>query len=104
MPYSEQGQIGIVNDPMAGKLSRPVTAIIGAFETISSSTIGRSRVLKLSLAGAAPTAHIIAELEKKGINPVHVYGLTCVSLFILWYNYLTFVDHILKRGEPEQPA
>ncbi|KAG2023311.1 AMP binding protein [Coprinopsis cinerea AmutBmut pab1-1] len=49
-------QIGIINDPLARKLSRPVTAII---------------------AGAAPTAHLIAELEKKGINPVHVYGLTC---------------------------
>ncbi|TFK30585.1 AMP-dependent synthetase and ligase [Coprinopsis marcescibilis] len=50
-------QIGIINDPLARKLppSRPVTAII---------------------AGAAPTAHLIAELEKKGIKPVHVYGLT----------------------------
>ncbi|KAH6917238.1 AMP-dependent synthetase and ligase [Coprinopsis sp. MPI-PUGE-AT-0042] len=50
-------QIGIVNDPLARPLpsSRPVTAIV---------------------AGAAPTAHLIAELEKKGIHPVHVYGLT----------------------------
>ncbi|KAJ2928934.1 hypothetical protein H1R20_g8292, partial [Candolleomyces eurysporus] len=48
-------QIGIINDPLARELSRPVTAII---------------------AGAAPTAHLIAELERKGINPVHVYGLT----------------------------
>ncbi|KAL0950993.1 hypothetical protein HGRIS_007738 [Hohenbuehelia grisea] len=48
-------QIGIVNDPDARKLPRPITAII---------------------AGAAPTAHLIGELEKKGISPVHVYGLT----------------------------
>ncbi len=39
------------------------------------------RVLKHNLylqliAGAAPTAHLIAELEKIDINPVHVYGLT----------------------------
>jgi len=27
-------------------------------------------------AGAAPTPHLISELEKKGIKPVHVYGLT----------------------------
>ncbi|KAK2461801.1 hypothetical protein APHAL10511_006264 [Amanita phalloides] len=48
-------QIGIVNDPLAQRLPQTVTAII---------------------AGAAPTPHLIAELEKKGINPVHVYGLT----------------------------
>lgn len=53
-------QIGIVNDPAAGKLPRPISTI---------------------LAGAAPTAHLIGELEKKGINPVHVYGLTCVFYF-----------------------
>jgi len=29
-------------------------------------------------AGAAPTAHLIAELEQTGIKPVHVYGLTYV--------------------------
>ncbi|KAF8898581.1 hypothetical protein BD779DRAFT_1431789 [Infundibulicybe gibba] len=49
-------QIGIVNDPLARKLPRPVTAII---------------------AGAAPTPHLIGELEKVGMKPVHVYGLTC---------------------------
>lgn len=27
-------------------------------------------------AGAAPTAHLISELEKLGFKPVHVYGLT----------------------------
>ncbi|KAF8740552.1 hypothetical protein AX14_008165 [Amanita brunnescens Koide BX004] len=43
-------QIGIVNDPLAQKLAQPVTAII---------------------AGAAPTPHLIAELEKKGINPTY---------------------------------
>ncbi|PPQ89595.1 LOW QUALITY PROTEIN: hypothetical protein CVT25_012340 [Psilocybe cyanescens] len=48
-------QIGIVNDPKAQKPPQPVTAII---------------------AGAAPTAHLIAELQKIGIEPVHVYGLT----------------------------
>lgn len=31
-------------------------------------------------AGAAPTAHLIAELQKIGIEPVHVYGLTSVCL------------------------
>ncbi|PFH54617.1 hypothetical protein AMATHDRAFT_134062 [Amanita thiersii Skay4041] len=48
-------QVGVVNDPLARKLPQKVTAVI---------------------AGAAPTPHLIAELEKKGINPVHVYGLT----------------------------
>jgi len=48
-------QIGIVNDPAAQKPPHPISAII---------------------AGAAPTAHLIGELEKKGISPVHVYGLT----------------------------
>ncbi|KDR85144.1 hypothetical protein GALMADRAFT_233793 [Galerina marginata CBS 339.88] len=48
-------QIGIVNDPLAQRPPQPITAII---------------------AGAAPTAHLIAELEKTGIKPVHVYGLT----------------------------
>jgi len=48
-------QIGIVNDPLARPLPHPVTAIV---------------------AGAAPTAHLLAELEKKGIKAVHVYGLT----------------------------
>ncbi|PPQ67361.1 hypothetical protein CVT24_011544 [Panaeolus cyanescens] len=43
-------QIGIVNDPQAQQPKQSVTAII---------------------AGAAPTAHLIAELEKKGIKPVH---------------------------------
>ncbi|KAF5337366.1 hypothetical protein D9611_003317 [Ephemerocybe angulata] len=51
-------QIGIVNDPQAQKLKRPVVAII---------------------AGAAPTPHLIGELEKTGIKPVHVYGLTSLS-------------------------
>ncbi|KAJ3517367.1 hypothetical protein NLJ89_g536 [Agrocybe chaxingu] len=48
-------QIGIVNDPQARRPPQHITAII---------------------AGAAPTAHLIAELEKTGIKPVHVYGLT----------------------------
>jgi hypothetical protein len=50
-------QIGIINDPLAKPPPRPVTTIV---------------------AGAAPTAHLIEELEKKGIKPVHVYGLTYV--------------------------
>ncbi|KAJ7783570.1 hypothetical protein DFH07DRAFT_788263 [Mycena maculata] len=48
-------QIGIVNDPAAKPLSRPISAII---------------------AGAAPTASLISSLEAKGIQPIHVYGLT----------------------------
>lgn len=48
-------QIGIVNDPAARPLSRPVTAII---------------------AGSAPTPQVIGQLEQIGITPVHVYGLT----------------------------
>ncbi|EMD38100.1 hypothetical protein CERSUDRAFT_93621 [Gelatoporia subvermispora B] len=46
-------QIGLINAPQARRLPRPVTAII---------------------AGSAPTAHLISELEKIGINPVHTYG------------------------------
>ncbi|KAF9651530.1 AMP-dependent synthetase and ligase [Thelephora ganbajun] len=46
-------QIGLVNYPETEKLLKPVTAII---------------------AGSAPTAHLIASLEKIGINPVHTYG------------------------------
>ncbi|KAG1826116.1 uncharacterized protein BJ212DRAFT_1295378 [Suillus subaureus] len=48
-------QIGIVNDPAARPLPRTISAVI---------------------AGAAPTAHLISQLEQKGIKPVHVYGLT----------------------------
>ncbi|KAM6498250.1 hypothetical protein JOM56_006198 [Amanita muscaria] len=48
-------QIGLVNDPLAQKVPQSVTAVI---------------------AGSAPTPHLIAELEKKGIKPVHVYGST----------------------------
>lgn len=48
-------QIGVVNDPQARRLPQNVTAVI---------------------AGAAPTAHLIAELENIGFKPVHVYGLT----------------------------
>ncbi|KAG1755131.1 uncharacterized protein EDB91DRAFT_274649 [Suillus paluster] len=48
-------QIGIVNDPAARPLPRTISAVI---------------------AGAAPTAQLIAQLEQKGIKPVHVYGLT----------------------------
>ncbi|KDQ63757.1 hypothetical protein JAAARDRAFT_148420 [Jaapia argillacea MUCL 33604] len=48
-------QIGLVNAPQCRPLPRKVTAIV---------------------AGSAPTAHLIGQLEKIGINPVHVYGLT----------------------------
>lgn len=48
-------QIGIVNDPAARPLPRNISAVI---------------------AGAAPTAHLISQLEQKGIKSVHVYGLT----------------------------
>ncbi|KZT71372.1 acetyl-CoA synthetase-like protein [Daedalea quercina L-15889] len=48
-------QIGLINAPQAKNLDRPVTAII---------------------AGSAPTAHLIAELEKRSFRPVHVYGST----------------------------
>nr|GAT47859.1 amp-binding domain [Mycena chlorophos] len=47
--------IGIVNDPAARKLKHSVSAII---------------------AGAAPTASLIGSLERIGIKPIHVYGLT----------------------------
>ncbi|KAF8167952.1 hypothetical protein B0H34DRAFT_647092 [Crassisporium funariophilum] len=53
-PTPRSIQIGIVNHPQARKPPQSVTAII---------------------AGAAPTAHLIAELEKTGIKPVHVYGI-----------------------------
>ncbi|KAG8982975.1 hypothetical protein FRB90_006401, partial [Tulasnella sp. 427] len=48
-------QIGIVNASEARTLDNTITAII---------------------AGAAPTAHLIGELEKKNISVTHVYGLT----------------------------
>ncbi|KAL0575992.1 hypothetical protein V5O48_005992 [Marasmius crinis-equi] len=51
-------QIGIINDPSAKRPQQQITAII---------------------AGAAPTAHLIGSLEKIGIKPVHVYGLTEVT-------------------------
>ncbi|TFY52356.1 hypothetical protein EVG20_g10585 [Dentipellis fragilis] len=52
-------EISIVNHPDARRLDHPVTAII---------------------AGAAPTAQLLGDLEKKGIKPVHVYGLTEVII------------------------
>lgn len=55
-------QIGIVNDPAAKPLSHPVTAIV---------------------AGSAPTAQLIGQLEQIGITPVHVYGLTYVVFLLL---------------------
>lgn len=48
-------QIGVVNAPEARKLDSAIVAII---------------------AGSAPTAHQLGELEQRNIRPVHVYGLT----------------------------
>jgi hypothetical protein len=48
-------QIGLLADPNAKRLTKPVAAI---------------------LAGSAPTASLIGELEKKNIHSVHVYGAT----------------------------
>ncbi|KAJ3542282.1 hypothetical protein NM688_g5987 [Phlebia brevispora] len=48
-------QISLLNAPEARSVPRPVTTIV---------------------AGSAPTAKLIEDLEQKGINPVHVYGLT----------------------------
>ncbi|KAF5356043.1 hypothetical protein D9756_003900 [Leucocoprinus leucothites] len=39
------------------------------------------------IAGAAPTAHLIAELENIGFKPVHVYGLTSVTYGPFTRNY-----------------
>ena len=59
-------QIGLINAPLSRRLEKPINAII---------------------AGSAPTAHLIGELEKRNIKPVHVYGLTCVS--VLSYDFRT---------------
>src|SRR5205814_2161201 len=48
-------QIGIVNDPKAHTLSRPVTCAV---------------------AGAPPSPTLLAKLKELGFRPVHVYGLT----------------------------
>ncbi|RPD66601.1 AMP-dependent synthetase and ligase [Lentinus tigrinus ALCF2SS1-6] len=48
-------QIGLINAPLARRLEKPVYTIV---------------------AGSAPTAHLIGELEKLNIQPIHVYGLT----------------------------
>ncbi|EUC65276.1 acyl-CoA synthetase, partial [Rhizoctonia solani AG-3 Rhs1AP] len=53
-------QIGLVNAPEARRLEHQVHAII---------------------AGSAPTAHLIGELEKKNIHVTHVYGLTQVCTY-----------------------
>jgi hypothetical protein len=51
-------KIGITNHPSARRLPHAIKTII---------------------AGAAPTAHLLAQLESKGFQPVHVYGLTYVD-------------------------
>jgi fatty-acyl-CoA synthase len=48
-------QIGIVNDPKAHPLTRPVTAAV---------------------AGAPPSPTLLAKMKELGFRPVHVYGLT----------------------------
>ncbi|HET7344041.1 MAG TPA: acyl--CoA ligase family protein [Methylomirabilota bacterium] len=48
-------QIGIVNDPRAHKLARPVTCAV---------------------AGAPPSPTLLGRLKELGFRPVHVYGLT----------------------------
>jgi fatty-acyl-CoA synthase len=48
-------QIGIVNDPKAHRLTRPVTAAV---------------------AGAPPSPTLLGKLKELGFRPVHVYGLT----------------------------
>ena len=48
-------QIGIVNDPKAHPLTRPVTAAV---------------------AGAPPSPTLLARMRELGFRPVHVYGLT----------------------------
>jgi long-subunit acyl-CoA synthetase (AMP-forming) len=53
-------KIGITNHRSAKRLPHPIKTII---------------------AGAAPTAHLLAQLESKGFQSVHVYGLTYVHAF-----------------------
>jgi fatty-acyl-CoA synthase len=48
-------QIGVVNDPKAHKLARPVT---------------------VTVAGAPPSPTLLGRLKELGFQPVHVYGLT----------------------------
>ena len=48
-------QIGVVNDPKAHKLARPVT---------------------VTVAGAPPSPTLLGRLKELGFSPVHVYGLT----------------------------
>ena len=48
-------QIGVVNDPKAHKLDRPVT---------------------VTVAGAPPSPTLLGKLKELGFRPVHVYGLT----------------------------
>ncbi|KIP08879.1 hypothetical protein PHLGIDRAFT_103706 [Phlebiopsis gigantea 11061_1 CR5-6] len=69
-------QISIVNAPEAKQVPRPITAII---------------------AGSAPTARLIGDLELKGITPVHVYGLTCTyGPFMKSFPQPTWKDMSLK--------
>ncbi|QRW05290.1 AMP binding enzyme [Ceratobasidium sp. AG-Ba] len=74
-------QIGIINAPEARKLEHRVTAII---------------------AGSAPTAHLIGELEKK-IHVTHVYGLNVASSITCAYlsNPGTYGPFTRNHPQPE---
>ena len=53
-----------------------------------------SHSIKAAIAGAAPTAHLLEELEKINIAPVHVYGLTEVCALQL---AVTFCSKLQSR-------
>ncbi|KAF4605358.1 hypothetical protein EYR40_004142 [Pleurotus pulmonarius] len=76
-------QIGIFNHPKAKKLDRVITAII---------------------AGSAPTAHLIGELEKIGIKPCHVYGLTSKLMARQGQTFATAeVARVVYQPDPDLP-
>lgn len=85
-----------MNDPQAKRPPQPITAIIGkpcANDPPESSCY----LLRYFKAGAAPTAHLIAELEKTGITPVHVYGLTCADFFRSRFVFFTNNDSFKQQ-------
>ncbi|KAF8761632.1 AMP-binding enzyme C-terminal domain [Rhizoctonia solani] len=77
-------QIGIVNAPEARRLEHQVHVIV---------------------AGSAPTAHLIGELEKKNMHVTHVYGLTEAgwSLYAGPGAKIGFVDVRSFYSQPPQP-
>src|SRR5712672_3313526 len=64
-------KIGITNHPSAKRLPHPIKTII---------------------AGAAPTAHLLAQLESKWFQSVHVYGLTYVHAYFSFSLSLTILS------------